>query len=1797
MQISGLKSVPSCHALTRAQARMWFLHRLNPQSSAYTVASGLLFPKPLNASHLRQAIASVVCECDALRMGFVVAENAPCSVVAGPSEHCPDIRRVDAELRDLPNAAATRLAAASRATFNLFEGKPPVWFELLTLEDGDVGALVVSQHHIITDGWSLGLLWERLAAAYKTASLGERYDGPAAASFIDFTENVSEPDIEFWTRQFRGAAALDLPFAKRRPSQQDFDGESIDIVWSTEVQNAVAGLARELHTSPYCVVLTLVGAFLGRLSGQSDFILGSPHANRFDPAFEKTLGLFVNTFGTRFQLDRNDDLTTEIARTRDKVMNAQDHIAAPLEAVIESLGLERSLSHNPLFQVLVAYQSTSRAAPSFDSAVAQILSAPFDGARFDLEWTFYPPDSGRSARLGWKSALFSREDAARIAQLFSTFATAWLAAPETPLGRVAISQETVSPTTGPRVAWAEASQTLHELVDAQCARTPTRIAVSSSHAQFTYQQLAHASDRIASLLMKAGIVPGDVVATVLPRSPTLAAAMLGVLKAGAVLLPIDPTQPTPRRQAMCAIAQAKLILHDGVDGIDKPNILLERVFSNDSTECTSRSVSSDATAYIIFTSGSTGAPRGVRVRHRNVVNTLLAVQSDFGMRADDVFAVLAPVGFDILLFELFSPLLVGAEARFVTRDEWIDPKQLAAIFQRVTAFQAVPAFMSTLLEGLRQSSAAYLGMREVTTGGDLVPPSLLEEVATLFPRARVTVTYGPTEAAILATRYVRHGQVEGHLIGEPLANVDIVIADDDGRAVPDGIEGQILIGGAGVSEGYHEDLEHTSARFHDYIGKRWFATGDSGRWRNGQLEFRGRRDNQVKIQGFRVELGEIEAILTQHPDVAEAAVRYDLSSETGARLTAFVAPRTTSGARSDASNEWRQLFDFMHDGNFDQFAGWHQSSDARPIPLNQMEKWRDTTVARIEELLSQQPRTGPPEVLEIGCGTGLLLEHLAPRCARYDATDISPVVIEQTQQRACISGATNTCFVCAAAHVEVFADRTYDLVILNSVIQYFSDEDYLRHVLELAASRTNPGGQIFIGDVRAAHLHDHFLDEVARARSQEERRVFAEIARLKANEHELLVHPALFADFAARRSAGLHVSPKLMSEANEISRYRYDVSVTLNTQTRIDVDWRETPERLDDLAFSALARELDRDPRPLGWRRVPHAWFSKNGVTPAGIIAAARNAKIAARTSWLSADREGAFDVAFQPIGKEGGNIVWPSGAHTLGTPATNRPISRSQLSKREAGIREYLKQRLPSYMNPSSIEFISSLPVTHNGKVDRTALPNSRQSRSTTNPPIGATETKVAEAWMSVLGLASLPAREDNFFHIGGSSLSAIQVAAHMRLAGFYVKPQTLFTHQTLSEFAAALPRSEHQESAALSQRARLPAHFSLTTTRSTPVSNSRGVLLTGATGFLGAHILQALVNATTTQIYCPVRAANDKAATERLRGVLQWYFGDEAARQIELRVRAFAADIANGAATWNAWSAPAPLDHIFHAAADVRHVASPSEIIRANTNGMRAVIELAVSRGAALHHVSSIGVAGVWRHAQNPPTLSERDLDLGQTLTEAYSESKFLAEGAVEAFRASGGSAAIYRASTVAPHSVTGKFQINIADHFFPRFLQAAISLGIAANKIDPALSLVPVDVMAEWIVRLADEDANEPSYHLTSRHPISYAEVVKALVADGYAVELIDQDAFGMEATARTLQDSALEPALGVVLKQTAPQTGARDIPLDSTRSWAIFDRLELNQFAATQSWLRTFFAHARSREFLPHPRRSTQSAEPH
>ncbi|HEX2188309.1 MAG TPA: amino acid adenylation domain-containing protein [Longimicrobiaceae bacterium] len=872
--------------LSYAQERLWLTERLGAGAGVYTMAYALRARGPLDPDALRRALDETVRRHAALRTVFAGGDGAPVQVVLPAAPLPLPVEPVDGE------AGADRAAREEAgAPFDLERG--PLFRARLLRLAPEEHLLLLALHHAVADGPSLDVLFREVCDLYCAFARGEPSPlAPLPVGYADYAawqrERVSgaalDEHLAFWREALAGApTVLDLPTDRPRPPAQSHRGATHRFALPAAAMEGVRALAPAEDATTFMALLAAWQVLLSRYAGEEELVVGTAVTQRTRPELRELVGFFANTLPLRADLSGDPTFRELLSRTRTSVLAAYAHQDAPFDRVVEAVQPGRDPGRSPLVQVMFALRG-AHPEPRTTAGVTFSLEERDTGtAKFDLTLEVADEGARPAALLEYATELFDAATVERMAEHLRVLLAGIAADPERrvsdlPLMSAEERRRVVSDWNATGRPFA-AGPLVHELVAAQARRRPEAPAVVCGGAVLTYAELDARADALAAELRRRGVGPESRVAVRLERTAEMVVAQLAILKAGAAYLPIDPATPAERVAFMLADAGAVEVTplppapspargegEHTAAGIDS---------GDEWGRVAAIKPPGGGLAYLIYTSGSTGTPKAVAVTHASLSATLAAAADAFGFGAEDVVSALASPAFDIALFEVLSPLRVGGTALLVPRDLVADPEAVLEAVGDATVLHAVPSLMREVVRVARQRGAPAR-LRALLVGGDTVAPELVAEMREVFPAARRWVMYGPTEATILCTAYAvpAAGEVVGHPIGVPLGNAALSVRDPRGMPVPTGVPGELWIGGAAVAVGYLGRPELTAEKFvAGPEGRRWYRTGDRARWRgDGVLEFLGRTDRQVKVRGFRIEPGEVEAALREHPAVREAVV-------------------------------------------------------------------------------------------------------------------------------------------------------------------------------------------------------------------------------------------------------------------------------------------------------------------------------------------------------------------------------------------------------------------------------------------------------------------------------------------------------------------------------------------------------------------------------------------------------------------------------------------------------------------------------------------------------------------------------------------------------------------------------------------------------------------------------------------------------------------------------------------------------------------------------------------------------------
>ncbi|MGA4423569.1 amino acid adenylation domain-containing protein, partial [Ralstonia nicotianae] len=896
--------------LSFAQQRLWFLAQMEGGREAYHIPVGLRLKGELDEDALRRSLDRIVARHEALRTRFEVREGAAVQRTA-PADVGLTLDWVDLSAEAVPeHQLGLQAEAEARAPFDLEQG-PLIRGRLVKLGEQE-HVLLITMHHIVSDGWSQGVLARELGSLYEAYRSGGEDPLPALPiQYADYAvwqrRWLDGAELQrqgaYWEQALAGAPTLlSLPTDRARPAQQDYAGGSVEVVFDETLSADLKRLSQRHGTTLFMTVLAGWSALLSRLSGQEEVVVGSPVANRTRSEVEGLIGVFVNTLALRVEVG-GATVSELLGSVKAKVLEAQTHQDLPFEQVVERVRPVRSLSHSPVFQAALLWQNTEALVLELDGLTIEHLADESYTAKFDLSLALREHGGRIAGSLDYATALFDRATVERYLGYLQHLLQAMAADDAAEIGKVSLLPEAerhqqIDGWNRTQAAYASAS-TLPGLVEAQAARTPEAIAVEHGASKLSYRELDRLANRLAHRLIARGVVPDARVGLCVERGLPMVIGVLGILKAGGSYVPLDPSYPRDRLAYMLEdSAPVAVVAQSGTrDRLgDRPVAVIDLDEASWQTEPSHRpevaGLSSHHAAYVIYTSGSTGRPKGVTVEHRQVVNLLESMRGLLAMTEADRWLAVTTLGFDIAGLELYLPLISGAVVIVLDREVSRNAQSLSAALEGsgATVMQATPSTWRLLLES---GWSGRPGLKALC-GGEALPGELSRRLRARV--GRLWNVYGPTETTIWSSAREVDATDAGQgvvPIGRPIANTQMYVLDAYRQPVPLGVTGEIYIGGAGVARGYLNRPELTAERFvenpfHSEGRERMYRTGDLGRWLpDGSLEYQGRADAQVKLRGFRIELGEIEARLSQCAGVREAVVTVREDAPGEPRLVAY----------------------------------------------------------------------------------------------------------------------------------------------------------------------------------------------------------------------------------------------------------------------------------------------------------------------------------------------------------------------------------------------------------------------------------------------------------------------------------------------------------------------------------------------------------------------------------------------------------------------------------------------------------------------------------------------------------------------------------------------------------------------------------------------------------------------------------------------------------------------------------------------------------------------------------------------
>ncbi|CAM3824433.1 MULTISPECIES: non-ribosomal peptide synthetase [Flavobacterium] len=1429
-------------SLSFAQQRLWFLDQMVKNSPAYNVVMALHTEGNIDKELLQKSFENIIYRHETLRTSFKSEKGEPYQHVATsvPNEIIwKDLTSIPKSEREQAFEEYTKEEA--RHIFNLEQG------DLLRLTifkiEKDEHVLVLNAHHIIIDGWSVNIFFSELFKNYSQYIKGEIPSlEKLPIQYTDFSiwqrmwlqGEELETQLSYWRGKLGSInTMIELPLDNPRPPVQTFQGGSTQLELPVELLNKLRATAKAYQVTLFELLLGAFKIILHRFSGQKEIIIGTPVNNRNRLEIEGLIGFFVNTLVIKTNLEGNPSFKEFLKRLQNELNGAKMHQDLPFEQLVQELQPDRNMSQNPLFQVCFNMLIT----PEINNTnihFKKIHGVRNDTSKFDLWVNVIDQKEKMTLEVEYNSVILFKDTVIRFMNSYQNLLEEIVKDGDKNIGELLIldnkeQKKIIKKSSGDKVDY-QKDICLHQIIEAQGLKTPNAIAVSFENKQLDYQELSQLTNQLSHYLIAEGVQLESFVGVCLERSLEMIVSLLSVLKAGGAYVPIDPNYPKDRLNYILDDSNPQVVISHSkfkelFVGTTKKIIYLDEINDilnkQDRLNSPSINISEQNLAYMIYTSGSTGKPKGAMIEHRSIVNRLFWMQDEYRIDSTDKILQKTPYSFDVSVWEFFLPLMQGAQLVFAKPEGHKDPGYLIDLIEseKITILHFVPSMLQVFLEV--KTKLQCKSIKKVFCSGEALPFELVQRFFKSFDSAELHNLYGPTEAAVDVTYWhCKREDSSGIIpIGFPVANTQIYVLDNYGNIVPDGVIGEIHIGGIQVARGYHNKESLTNEKFvKDPFSEhgKLYKTGDLGRrLKDGSVEYKGRIDFQVKIRGMRIELGEIEAALGKISFVKESVILAQNISdnEQDKQLIGYVVPDVSmvkkilpDNNKSESivqTKEWEQVFNNTYEvGNTVQgkedfnIIGWNSSYSGEEIAESEMKVWVDTTVHRILELK-------PQKVLEIGCGTGLLVSKIASHVKDYTGTDISKTgldYIEKYIQPNLPKSNKLKLFKQEANDFHNLDQQSYDMIIINSVAQYFGNYMYFIEVIKKAVSLLDDEGKLFIGDIRNKKLHRTFLLDVELYKSSQDQNaeaILKTVKRKEFKEPELVIDPNFFRVIQKEIPEISHVTMdfKRGDFLNELTKYRYDVLLHVNKKSKkpektITIDFltdlnaleyfeklvnkNETDQiklqnvpnkRLYDIGqLEQCIKDNSLETKKSELKQLVAKMAEYQAVDPEYFYSKEQDTGYKINVS-PSADNSFYMDVVF--LKKE----LWNQGYLYDGNTNVTEllPIERYlnnpslQTIQKEVSdeIKKVLLDQLPDYMIPKHIVLLDAMPVNFNGKLDRKEFPDIQDlitTEATYIAPVNKIQEKLVELWKRILKIDSIGI-EDSFFNLGGHSLNVISM------------------------------------------------------------------------------------------------------------------------------------------------------------------------------------------------------------------------------------------------------------------------------------------------------------------------------------------------------------------------------------------------------------------------------------------------------
>lgn len=1463
--------------LSFTQERLWFVYSLDPESSAYNIPILLRFKGKLNTEILEKSIGEIIRRHESLRTNFKNVEGQPVQVI---SENVSfTLSKTDLRDADKNKKEDEAKKIIQNEVDKAFDLTSDLLFRarLIAMED-DENLLIINFQHIIFDGWSIDIFFNELSHIYESLSEGNKISlNKPKIRYSDYSiwqrnylkGNTYKKLLDYWKDQLDDAPSIiNLPADHPRPKIQTYKGKTKSLKLPFDLYGDLKSLSKQEGVTLYILLLAAFKVFLYRYTAQEDFTVGTFIASRNRIEIENLIGFFANTLVMRTEIGDTPAFTEFLKRVRDVSLSAHAHQDMPFEKLVAELQKQRDFSYNPLFQVMFDLQNEQVA--KIKNLEIKSLPVHHTASKFDLSLVYDELAEGLIANIEYNTDIFDDSTIDRMLLHLQTLLKEIVKNRESRVSEFSLipdpdTEKDFLNRVNSTEKFYPQDKLIHKIFEEQTSATPGLPALFFNDKKISYKDLNATANQLARYLQKSGMKKESLVGIYADRSIEMVTGMLAVMKAGGAYVPLDPAYPRDRISYMIRDSNAEFLLTQEkyIDELPENNSKvisldtdLEKI-SSESSENLDAEINPENIFNIIYTSGSTAKPKGVMEMHKNVLNRFFWMWEKYPFGKDEKCCQKTALSFVDSIWEILGPLLKGVPSVIIPDEVLKDPQLFVETLSKnkVTRIVLVPSLLNAILESVDDLKNKLPDLKYWFTSGEALTKELAQKFEDKISDKNLINLYGSSEVAADVTYFeVKNSSSLVCIpIGKPIANTKIFILDKNLKPVPAGIVGELFVSGKNLAKGYLSQPGMTAERFlknpFDDSPSLMYKTGDLARYLpDGNIEYKGRVDQQVKIRGYRIELQEIETVLKENSSVADCIVDAKTFKDGDKRLVAYIIPdykkinseqEKISEISDEFSSQWKTVWEDTYKQSTTEnktfnTIGWNSSYTGKPIPENEMKVWLDTTIDRIIKLK-------PKRVLEIGVGTGMLMFRVAPHSEKYVGTDISPESIRYLNEQLKLPeySLNNVELIEKKADdLSGFEENSFDTVIINSVVQYFPSIEYLYKVIEGVVKLVAPGGSIFIGDVRNLPMLESFHASVQLHHSEDTVTVEELRSRIEKNienEKELVISPEFFRDLKINlpKIGAAAAEPKRGYNDNEVSSYRYDVTLTLKKKREDKVtevlDWKK-----NKLSLEKVRQILEGKPEVLKIKNIPDARIIKdvktlellgdtdkinncseireklsksnfnNAEQPENFWKLENEIPYNVNVSILNSAGDGTYEVIFElkenqitnknGIHKDGDEEVSGRTMKPLNQYANN-PIQQEIAKNLIPQLRSHVQEKLPDYMTPFAFVILDKFPLTPSGKINRRGLPVPEQKsfskESEYAEPQDELELKLVNIWEKILDTKPIGIR-DNFFSLGGHSLMAVRLFSEIEKTFNKKLPlASLYKAQTIEELAKLI-RSE---------------------------------------------------------------------------------------------------------------------------------------------------------------------------------------------------------------------------------------------------------------------------------------------------------------------------------------------------------------------------------------------------------------------